>query len=122
MRAMLDGGAGPLAAERRLETADGSTRIVRINVSLIRGSADEPLNFVGQFEDVTERRRMVEALTSSERLLEEHAHELERSNAELEQFAFVASHDSPSRCGWSPATSSCCAAATTASSTPMPTR
>ena len=38
LHAMLAGRAGPLAAERRLETADGSTRIVRINVSLIRES------------------------------------------------------------------------------------
>ena len=39
---------------------------MRINLSLIRDADDEPLHFVGQIEDVTERRRMIEALTLSE--------------------------------------------------------
>jgi len=66
MRAMLAGGTEPLAAERRFECGDGSTGIVRINLSLIRGAGGEPLHFVGQVEDVTERRRTVAALRLSE--------------------------------------------------------
>jgi PAS domain S-box-containing protein len=64
--AMLSGRTQRLATERRFLVADGGTRFVRINLSLIRTPADEPLHFVGQIEDVTERRRMIEALTISE--------------------------------------------------------
>jgi PAS domain S-box-containing protein len=66
LEAMLGGRTQRLATERRLLTADGGTRFVRINLSLIRSPDDEPLHFVGQIEDVTERRRMIEALTISE--------------------------------------------------------
>ena len=41
---------------------------------------------IAQFRDVTRERE-------AERALEEHARELERSNAELEQYAYIASHD-----------------------------
>ncbi len=64
--ALLSGRTQRLAAERRFLVADGSARFVRINLSLIRTPDDEPLHFVGQIEDVTERRRMIEALTISE--------------------------------------------------------
>jgi PAS domain S-box-containing protein len=64
--AMLAGRTQRLASERRFLVADGSTKVVRINLSLIRKSDDTPLHFVGQIEDVTERRRMLEALTLSE--------------------------------------------------------
>jgi PAS domain S-box-containing protein len=64
--AMLSGRTQRLATERRFLVADGGTRFVRINLSLIRTPDDTPLHFVGQIEDVTERRRMIEALTISE--------------------------------------------------------
>jgi PAS domain S-box-containing protein len=64
--AMLAGRTQRLATERRFLSAHGAARIVRINISLIRAPDESPLHFVGQIEDVTERRRMVEALTLSE--------------------------------------------------------
>jgi len=64
--AMLGGRTQRLATERRILVADGGTRFVRINLSLIRTPDNAPLHFVGQIEDVTERRRMIEALTISE--------------------------------------------------------
>lgn len=45
------------------------------------------------FKDVTERKRSEERLKELNRSLEQQAKELAASNAELEQFAFVASHD-----------------------------
>jgi PAS domain S-box-containing protein len=45
------------------------------------------------FKDVTQRKKAEERLQELNRSLENKAKELARSNAELEQFAFVASHD-----------------------------
>lgn len=66
LEAMLAGRTRRLTCERRFLGPGGSTRYVRMNLSLIRDAADAPLHFVGQIEDVTERRRMLEALTLSE--------------------------------------------------------
>lgn len=49
--------------------------------------------FVTTYTDVTERKRFEQALEANAKRLEEYAQELKNSNRELEQFAYVASHD-----------------------------
>ena len=59
---------------------------IEADISLIEDASRQPAAFLIVARDVTERKRM-------ERRLDSTLADLQRSNAELEQFAYIASHD-----------------------------
>jgi PAS domain S-box-containing protein len=67
-------------------TRDGSMIFVRESGHVVRGESGGVLYYEGVVEDITERKRAEEKLKQT-------LDDLERSNKELEQFAYVASHD-----------------------------
>jgi PAS domain S-box-containing protein len=98
--AMLEGDLDRYTAEKRYLRADGGTVWARVSASLVRDPDGLPLHFVTQVEDITarkraedERARLASVVELSAQQLAEHARELDRSNHDLEQFAYVASHD-----------------------------
>ena len=76
----------PFRMEYRQFTRDGRVVWIRDEAVLVRDEDGKPLYWLGVQLDVTERKR-------TEKELAELVEELRRSNAELEQFAYVASHD-----------------------------
>jgi PAS domain S-box-containing protein len=73
--------------------ADGSTHWVSVSGQPIFDDLGRFRGYRGVGRDITRRRNSEAELRMAHDLLEAKAHELTRSNEELQQFAYVASHD-----------------------------
>ena len=85
-RAVESGAGAPPYIEARYLHRDGHYLDCLLKLSAVRDSRGRALYFIAEFEDISARR-------AAEARLHAQARELARSNAELEHFAFVASHD-----------------------------
>ncbi len=75
-----------LNIEYRIITARGNTKIIHSIARSIKDKNGIPIKFVGSIKDVTRQRHIENSLTNM-------VEELKRSNRELEEFAYAASHD-----------------------------
>ena len=81
-----DPGSSSVQHELRLLHRDGRTVHVQWNSSLVRDAAGKPQYQIGQVVDISESKR-------AEERIRRYAGDLERSNQDLQHFAYVASHD-----------------------------
>lgn len=81
------------SVEYRLKRADGTYAYVDENAVFIRNSRGEVVRAVGATSDISHRYEYEESLRKLNQELERNVRELALSNQDLEQFAYVTSHD-----------------------------
>ena len=90
---LLSGNIQTFSMEKRLVCKDEAVRWANVTVSAMRDANGTPQYLVCAIEDISERKLVQELLQESLDTQTRYAQELTRSNAELEQFSYVASHD-----------------------------
>ncbi len=86
IEAHLQGQTPYLEHEHRIIHKDGTERWVLCRGSAVRDSSGTPARMAGSLTDISDRK-------AADLLLARQSEELARSNQELEQFAYIASHD-----------------------------
>ncbi len=79
--------------EMRIVRADGVIRIVSVQAMIQYSEQKQAERIFAVVQDITERQQTASVLRKLNKEIEERAADLSRSNEELEQFAYVASHD-----------------------------
>lgn len=90
---LLSGNIQTFSLEKRLLCKDRAVRWANVTVSAMRDAKGTPQYLICAIEDISERKLVQELLQASLDTQTRYAQELTRSNAELEQFSYVASHD-----------------------------
>ena len=93
VRSLLSGDIQTFSLEKRLLCKDEAVRWANVTVSAMRDAKGTPQYLICAIEDISERKLVQELLQASLDTQTRYAQELTRSNAELEQFSYVASHD-----------------------------
>lgn len=81
------------SGEYRLKQANGQYAYVEANGYLLRDSAGKAIRMIGALRNITERKLTEQKLQELHKELQNSLRVLAASNADLEHFAYVASHD-----------------------------
>ncbi|MEG4801570.1 PAS domain S-box protein [Microcoleus sp. ARI1-B5] len=93
VRLLLSGEIQTFSVEKRLICKDREVCWANVTVSAMRDAEGTAQYLICAIEDISERKQVQELLQASLDTQTRYAQELTRSNAELEQFSYVASHD-----------------------------
>jgi PAS domain S-box-containing protein len=80
---LLSGDLRTYKIEKRYVHKQGASIWILLRVSLVRATSGQPLYFIAQLEDITERRRTEEELEQVRQNLAARVHELEEALAEV---------------------------------------
>lgn len=92
-KALKDDHAQRWEMEYRILNEKENTLYVIDRGLILRDGSGKAIRMIGAMTDITERKRSELELLAINKKLEIQTRELERSNEELEQFAFITSHD-----------------------------
>jgi PAS domain S-box-containing protein len=92
-KSLLDNTSDYWKKEYRIIHSSGDEKTVVDKGMIIRDENGKATRVVGAITDITDRKRYEKELQHLNEMLKKHIHELEFTNEQLEQFAFIASHD-----------------------------